>query len=426
MPVRQQRASSFPFLLLSALILAPLAASATDGYFSDGVGAKTEGLAGVAIAWAQDSLAAASNPAGTALVGKRVDLGVDWFVPRRSADIVGNAFGQDATYGGDGKKNFFIPSLGYAAPLTDALSAGISVYGNGGLNTQYDVNPYGRFGATGAAGVNLEQLFVTPSIAWQPAPGQSLGLGINVAYQQFSAQGIGFFSGFSSAPNDVSDKGTDSTIGAGVRLGWIGTVAPGLTLGATWASKIHGAFSDYKGLFAGGGSFDVPANFGAGISYEASPALRLGLDVERIDYAGVAAVGDPIAPLLSGVALGASSGPGFGWQDITVVRVGIAYALDPALTLRAGYAHSAQPVPASQTFFNILAPGVVQDHFAAGATWNLSASGELSGFLAYAPQKTVDGSGSIPPGLPPGGFGGGEANVRLKELVLGVSYAWKL
>ena len=426
MPSTQRRVSIAIGRHFFLLLLTPACAWATNGYFSDGFGSKAEGQAGVSIAWAQDSLAAASNPAGTALVGDRVDVGLDWFVPRRSADIVGNAFGPNASYSGDAKKNFFIPNLGYTTRLGDTLAAGVAVYGNGGLNTQYDLNPYGRFGAVGAAGVNLEQLFVTPSIAWKPAPGQSLGLGINLAYQQFSAQGIGLFAGFSSSPSNVSDKGTDSTIGAGARIGWSGTLAPGLTLGATWASKVHGSFGDYKGLFADGGRFDVPANFGVGISYQVAPDWRLGVDVERIAYADVAAIGDPLAPLLQGVALGASGGPGFGWQNINILKLAVAKEVSPALTVRAGYSHSGQPVPSSQTFFNILAPGVVQDHFTLGATWTASASGEASGFIAYAPQKTVDGTGSIPPGSPPSGFGGGEANVRLREIIIGLSYGWKL
>lgn len=406
--------------------LAPLTAHATNGYFLDGYGAKAEGQAGVGIAWSQDALAAATNPAGTALVGDRVDLGVVWFAPRRSADIKGNAFGADAHYDGDGKKNFFLPEFGWSHRYSGTLAAGVAVYGNGGLNTQYAVNPYGRFGATGTAGVDLEQLFVSPSVAWTPAPGQSLGLALNVAYQRFSAQGIGFFGGFSGSPNNVSDKGTDTTLGAGLRIGWTGTLAPGLTAGATWSSKVHGTFSKYKGLFADGGRFDVPDNYGIGLSYRAGSDWTFGVDVQRINYSGVAAVGDPVASLLLGVPLGAAGGPGFGWRDITVGKLAVAYQFGPDLVLRAGYSHAGQTVPQSQTFFNILAPGVVQDHLTLGATGAVAGNGEWSGFLAIAPGKTVNGAGSIPPGFPPAGFGGGEASVRLRETIIGVSYAWKL
>ena len=411
-------------VLTTALL--PFAANATNGYFSHGYGAQGEGQAGVGVAWAQDSLAAATNPAGTSEVGDRIDVGADWFSPRRSAEIVGNAFGADASYSGDGKKNFFLPALGFTRQLSDSVGAGVAVYGNGGLNTIYHDNPYARFGATGSAGVNLEQLFVTPSIAWKPAAGQSIGAGVNIAYQRFSAEGIGLFSGFSSSPGNVSDQGPDSSVGVGLRLGWSGTVAPGLALGATWASRIHGQFKDYRGLFADGGRFDVPENYGVGLAFRPDADWTFGADVQRILYSRVAAVGDSIAPLLQGTPLGAANGPGFGWRDVTVFKLGASTRVSPDLVLRAGVSHARQPVPDGQTFFNILAPGVVQDHLTAGATWIRPGANEWSGFAAWGRGHSVDGSGSIPSGNPPAGFGGGNVNVRLKETIVGISYAWKL
>jgi long-chain fatty acid transport protein len=188
---------------------------------------------------------------------------------------------------------------------------------------------------------------------------------------------------------------------------------------------VHGNFSKYRGLFADGGQFDVPDNYGIGLAFRPNASWTLAVDVQTIDYRHVAAVGDPIAPLLQGVPLGAQDGPGFGWKNITVFKLGASWQLNATTVVRAGYSHSGQPVPASQTFFNILAPGVVQDHFTVGLTETIG-GGELSSFLAYAPNKTVDGGGSIPPGFPPGGFGGGEANVSLKETIIGISYGWKL
>ena len=408
-----------PLTLIVAALLYPSHALATNGYFSNGYGVKGQGLGGAGIALPLDGLAAATNPAGTAGVEDRIDLGLSWFRPSRSATIVGNPAG-DASYSGDGKKNFFIPEIGYVKRLSPALSTGVAVYGNGGLNTEYETNPYGRFGASGTAGVNLEQLFVSPSVAWTPVRDQSIGVALNLAYQRFAAKGIGFFGGFSLAPGQVSDQGTDTSTGVGARVGWRGAVAPGLTLGATWASKINGRFEKYRGLFANDGEFDIPENYGIGLAFAAAPGISIATDVQTIRYSKVAAVGNSLSLLLQGKALGSSGGPGFGWRDVTVYKVGIDAKVSPDLVLRAGFSHGRQPVPASETFFNILAPGVVENHFTAGATWRLG-GGELTGFAAYAPGKTVNGSGSIPPS-----FGGGEANVRLKEFVIGVGYGWRL
>lgn len=413
-------------LRVALLLLAvPLSAHATNGYFAHGIGIKAEGQAGVGIAWSQDALAAATNPAGTALVGDRTDLGLTWFAPHRSADIVGNAFGADQHFSGNGDRNFFIPEFGYSKQLSPTLGAGVAVYGNGGMNTRYRANPYGRFGATGTAGVNLEQLFVTPSLAWKPHADHSIGVGLNVAYQRFKAEGIGLFGGFSASPGQVSNRGNDDTLGVGVRVGWVGQLLPGVSVGATWASKVHGRFSKYKGLFADRGGFDVPENFGVGVAFRPNDRWTFGADVQRINYGSVNSVGNPLASLLQGVPLGVANGPGFGWRSVTAVKVGASYRFNSNLEVRAGYSHTQQPVPSSQTFFNILAPGVVQNHFTLGATWTLERGDEISGFVGYAPGKTLRGQGSIPPGNPPGGFGGGNANVRLKEAMVGLAYAWK-
>ena len=410
---------------LAAALLSPLLASATNGYFSNGYGARSQGASGVGIALAQDSLAGAANPAGTAALGERIDFGLTWFGPSRGADFAGNAFGPDASYSGDQTKNFFIPDFGYVRKISPSTSIGVAVYGNGGLNTDYASNPFARFGASGAAGVNLEQLLISSSLAYKVSENHTVGVALNLAYQRFEAKGVGFFAGFSAAPGNVSDQGVDSSTGAGVRLGWTGKITPGVTLGATWASRISGKFDKYKGLFADGGNFDIPENYGVGIAVEATPQWTIAADVQTIRYSQTPSVGNPVANLFAkGQPLGSVGGPGFGWKDVTVFKLGAIHQVSKDLTLRGGLSFASQTVPESETFFNVLAPGVIRKHLSLGATWNLG-SGELSGFYTRAFGETVNGAASIPAGFPPVGFGGGNANVRLEENVVGLAYGWK-
>lgn len=406
-------------LALAAALMAPPLAHATNGYFSHGYGAAASGTGGVAIALPQDALVAASNPAGITALGDRLDLGVSWFGPRRSASISGNGVAPDATYSGDSARNFFLPEVGYTRRIDDRWHVGLAVYGNGGMNTDYASNPYARFGATGSAGVNLEQLFVTPSVAYKLSPEHSLGLGLNLAYQRFSAKGLGLFNSFSQAAGQVSDQGDDTSTGAGLRLGWTGQVAPGVTLGATWASKISGRFDKYRGLFANGGSFDIPENLGLGVAWTATPDLTLAADYQVIRYSQVAAVGNSAASLFAGQPLGSS--PGFGWKDAKVLKLGAVYQARGDLVLRGGVSVTNQVVPSGETFFNVLAPGVIRTHLTLGATWTLPSGGQLTGYYARGLGETVNGNGSIP-----ASFGGGNANVRLKENLFGIAYGWKL
>jgi len=83
-------------LSLSALLalLSANVAHATSGYFASGYGINNEAVAGVGAALPQDALTIAINPAGLTQVGHQLNIGVDVFVPDRSASIAGNAFGQ--------------------------------------------------------------------------------------------------------------------------------------------------------------------------------------------------------------------------------------------------------------------------------------------------------------------------------------------
>jgi long-chain fatty acid transport protein len=403
--------------------LAPLAAArATDGYFSEGYSTINQGMGGASIAYPRDTLAIATNPAGLITVGNRFDIGIEYFNPNRGASITGNAFGPDESFSANGQSNYFLPSLGYSHLVTPDLALGIAAYGNGGLNTTYNTNPYGRFGASGAAGVNLDQFFVSPTAAYQFAPGHSIGLSVNVAYQWFSSSGIAVFGPFSQTPSDLSNRSTDGAFGGGVRIGYLGHITPELSLGVFWQSQTYSQnFSKYQGLFANGGSFNAPSTYGAGAAYAITPALDVAFDVTRINYSEVASVGNGLSQLFAGNAFGSKNGPGFGWRDVTAFKLGANYRLNPEWQVRAGFAYNTQPIPSDQTFLNILAPGVVQWHLTTGASYTVPNGPEITVFGMYAPQTTVNGTGSIA-----AGFGGGEANIHLSEFAIGISAGWKL
>ncbi len=413
----------FRKMLFVAAALAPLAAQATTGYFQHGYGIKAKSMGGVGIALPQDALAAASNPAGIAWVGNRIDLGADWFSPDRGASIAGSgAPGANGAYDGNDTKSFLIPEFGYNRVINPSLTFGVAVYGNGGMNTDYRTNPFVAYGGSGPGGVDLMQLFIAPTLAWKSG-NHAFGVSLNLAYQRFKAEGIQGFSSSSASPGNVSNRGYDDSTGLGMRVGWTGQVSPTVTLGATYQTKTKmSEFDKYSGLFANQGDFDIPENYGVGVALKATPALTVAADVQQINYSDIPAVGNRVDCLFAGACqLGSTNGPGFGWQDVTVYKFGLAYELKPGTTLRAGYVILDQPIPASQTFFNILAPGVVEDHLTLGLTLEMSRTSELSFMYMHAFEKKVNGSGSIP--LAP--FGGGEANLRMSQNSFGVAYGWK-
>ena len=401
----------------AALCFAAGAASATNGYLSHGYGIKAKGQAGAAIAAPQDALTIATNPAGLTAVADGFTVGLDIFVPDREASFTQG--GVSTTYDGNDTSTFFVPEAGYSRRVGERLVLGVALYGNGGMNTDYGTNPFGRFGAQGPAGVDFSQAFVSPAVAFRLSDTQSIGVAAHLAYQRIELKGIGIFGGFSSDPARVSDRGYDDSTGWGLRVGWTGRFGPYVTLGATWQSKTRmGDFDKYAGLFADQGSFDIQENYGVGIAVTPTPALALALDWQRILYADVPSVGNPVNSLFAGVPLGADDGPGFGWDSIDVFKLGASYVLNDRWTLRGGISHADQAIPGSQTFFNTIAPGVVQTHLTLGATRRFGEHGELSFSYVHAFEETVTGSGSIPPA-----FGGGEVDLTMKQNSLGVAYA---
>ena len=386
--------------------MAPGVAHATDGYFQPGYSVRSVGMGGVGIALPQDALAAATNPAGMALIGTRFDAGLTLFHPDRQATI-GNV-----TYSGNAQSNFLIPEVGYNRMLNSDMSVGISLYGNGGMNSGYD-SIAANTGLLPGTGVDLQQMFISPSFAWHVTPANTIGIALNLVHQSFRANGLNNYASpqLSQYPASLQAPGHDSSDGVGVRIGWIGQLTPDLSVGATYQPKIHmGSLSAYRGLFADGGSFDIPANYGIGVSWKATPTWTLAADVERILYGDVPAIANsslPLALLASrqpAPMLGAPGGAGFGWSNVTVVKIGAAWKYSDDLTLRAGWNHTDNPVSSSNVFFNTIAPGVVKDHLTLGLSYALTRKVDISADYVHAFRNSVSGYAPAmnPPPTPPG------------------------
>lgn len=405
-------------LAVAAAVAAP-SAFATNGYFQHGYGVKSQGMAGAGVAYSQDSLAAATNPAGMVMVGNRWDLGVTAFQPNRDTSVTGPTA---ATYDPNKDDLFFIPEFGYNTMLDSKSSFGVSVYGNGGMNTSYK-STVALFGGTSNAGVDLSQLFIAPTMAWKLSDANAVGISVNFAYQRFKATGLQGFDNASqsTSPGNVTDKGYDDATGWGARVGWVGKMSPTVTLGATYQTETNmSKFDKYKGLFAEQGNFDIPSTYAVGIAVKVSPATVVAFDVQEINYTDSKAVSNPLGPDTGGVLnnkLGANNGAGFGWEDITVMKLGVTHQVDSNLTVRAGWNHGDQPIPAGETLFNLLAPGVMEDHVTLGATWKTGKNEEVSAMFMHALSNKVSGSGSIP-----ANFGGGEATLEMDQNSLGVTY----
>lgn len=407
--------SLYGMLAAAGLVAVSGAAFATNGYFSHGYGIKAKGMGGAGIAFGQDALAAATNPANMVLVGDRLDFGLDWFKPVRHAVVGGNLVD------GNNDSNFFIPEFGYNKMLNNNMSLGVAVFGNGGMNSNYSnwntvaggVNAQLAMGAAGTKnGVDLSQLFISPTFSMKLNNDHSIGIALNLAYQRFKSFGLSNFNVASqtSSVGNVTDNGYDNSYGFGARIGWTGKLNQDMTVGATYQTRTYmSKFDKYKGMFAEQGDFDIPANYGVGAAFKVSPALTVAVDFVRIMYGDIKSISNTGS---QGGLLGADNGAGFGWQNQTVYKIGMSFEATKNLTLRAGWNHGDAPYNPSDTFFNVLAPATVQDHLTIGGTWALDNKSELS--FAYMHAFTNDIASSS----------NGITN-RMHQDSLGVAYGMK-
>lgn len=399
----------------AALSMVAMSAHATNGYFSHGYGMKAKGMAGAATATASDTFGGANNPASMVWVGNRIDLGADIFSPQREYSSSPAGFLQAGSQESE-DDYFLIPEFGYNRMLNPNMSLGVTVYGNGGMNTDYPAiggsNYFTNLGAsTGDLGVDLSQLIIAPTLAYKINDQHAVGIAPLFAYQRFAAYGIQAFG--------VNNNGYDSSVGWGVRIGWMGKLTDKLSLGAAYATKMDmDKLDKYSGLFAEQGDFDIPMNWNVGLAFQATPMVKLVLDYQHIDYSGIKSINNPSTNLLLGAALGAANGPGFGWQDVDVWKLGVEYTYSKNLTLRAGWNHGDNPIQARDVTFNILAPGVVQDHLTLGFTYTTPSGGEWTMAYMHAFENDVTGSNLV--GLPV------TETIKMHQDSIGIAYSWKM
>jgi long-chain fatty acid transport protein len=435
--------------LAAAGVIGSQTAWATDGYFQHGYGMKSKGRGGASTAMTTDAYGGASNPATMVFVGNRVEVGLDWFRPNRSARREGSAGGTgflDGSANGNESENFFIPEFAFNYMLQPKLSLGVTVYANGGMNTDYPGGqldqgvcqmgppsgvPANLLCGSGQLGVSLEQLIIAPTLAYKVADKHSIGVSPLIAYQRFKAYGIQPFGVISSSPSDVTNNGYDHSWGYGLRIGYYGAFTPQFSVGAAYSTKMNmGDFDKYKGLFAEQGGFDIPENYSIGVAFKPTGKLTIAADYQRINNNQIRSVGNPsnqlgcaptfpAGPGVGSACLGASSSSiGFGWQDINVYKLGIEYQWSERLTLRGGYNHSDNPIEPRDVTFNILAPGVIEDHITLGFTYGLEDNSEITMAYMHAFNNSLSGPANNPY------FNvGGTETIEMSQNALGIAWA---
>lgn len=461
--------------IVTLLLTTPL--WATNGYFMHGIGTKNKGMAGAGLAMPEDAISVANNPASALSNTGKYDLGLAVFSPSRSYETTDSmANGQCSQMGcaftigpndlDSDNKYFYIPNMAGAWEINDQSAWAVAFYGKGGMNTTWNggtatfdptqtgqnVTTFpgtyggGMAGGNGAAGVDLSQAYLELTYARSAGENFTWGATLVGVMQVFAARGLVAFSPYTETyassidpenpnsppdfPQNLTNNGHDTSFGVGAKFGikwdWTDTVS----FAAAYQFKIGmSKLDDYADLFADQGNMDIPASLKAGLTFRPQESFALSFDIEKIWYNDVVSVGNPFINLFScptannfatrdtSYCLGGNRGAGFGWDDMMVYKLGAQWNTGNDWTWRAGFSHGKQPIDSSEVMFNILAPGVIEDHLTFGFTRGLSSGDEFSVAFMYGFNKKVTGPNPFDPSQ--------NISIDMDQWEIEFSYGWR-
>ncbi|MFL0804856.1 MAG: outer membrane protein transport protein [Agarilytica sp.] len=446
------------FTLMSAVVSSQ--AFATNGYFTHGVTIAEKSMGGAGAAMPTSSLSVDINPASLVDVGDNLDLLVTLFSPKREYSVTGAPSAPAGTTCGascpfsigdgsqsieSGRNYFILPTIGYSKKINDKSAWGIAMIARGGMNTEWSggnatlapagttVELPGTYG-DGTASSDLKQLYIKGSYSYSVNNTLDIGAALMYIYQGLEITGLGNFAGYSSSPQNISDNGVDYSSGIGIKVGALLNITDNFHLGFSYQPKVDmSEFSEYSGLLAEGGDFDFPENYVLGLSWNIKNNHNFVFDIQQINYSDIASLGNGISPLTTGQCapgpsggtglgcLGASNGAGFGWEDMTIYKFGYQIPSGENL-LRFGYSYTDQPIPESETLFNILAPAVIEQHFTAGYSMKSADNKGWEFSFTYALGEAVKGRNPFDSG--PDGVSGQEIELDMDQWEFSAGYSF--
>ena len=413
---------------VAAVSLLPVSALATNGYQLIGVGSYQKSLGGAVTANPGSAMTAITNPAGMIRIGRRSDFSMEGFMPTRKTDF--------SAYGGDTVESdanlYGVPAIGWTAPVGDRedLYFGGGMYGTSGLGVDYAETLMMPADASftgndlvwdGYSSIAFWQM--APTLAWNPSDALSLGVAVNIDYQQVSfAQTIR--DTVTGARYNFDLARSANAFGFGLTLGLLYDVTESFTLGFSYKSKQYFSDLEYNlsegdidttlvggPVFPGGKytlDLDFPQQAAVGIAFRPADNWTLSADLKWIEWSST----------MGKLKVEGPDGYDFamdpGWDDQLVYALGADWGLTERLNLRFGFNYAESPIDESTVANNLILPGVVEDHYTFGLDYRFD-HWELAFHYMHAPKVLIRASTGFP----------GTA-VSLKETSVGINlgYRW--
>ncbi|AWI86649.1 hypothetical protein CEW88_23065 (plasmid) [Alloyangia pacifica] len=221
----------------AVVALLPMTGAATAAGFqlremsAEGVGTAFSG----ATAKAADPSTIYTNPAGMMRIpGTRAQLDLNYIAPqiRFSGDAGTTGLSYSGNNGGDAGESALVPAFYGLIDLTPTIKAGLSLTVPFGLATEYDDDWKGRYFAIES---EIQNIVLTPSIAWQATDQLSLGAGIQIGHADATLS-----KALNLSPLGLGDGMSELTgdgYGYGFTLGMLYEIAPTTRVGVSYRSK---------------------------------------------------------------------------------------------------------------------------------------------------------------------------------------------
>lgn len=339
---------------------------ATQGAHLVGYGAKAQAMGGASVAYPQDAITAANNPAGMSLIGNQLDIDVQIIYPTARLE-----FG-DSSNEIKGDIIVPIPEFGINYNLSPKITLGLSTAARG-VAFDYDKPVLPVPGLLRPAG-NLAQVDLMPTITYKASSNLALGLSPIIAYQQFEAQGIP--GPFPTGQNPA--HGREDAWGLGLSVGLLWQPSDILALGLSYKPKLKmGKLDNYKDdlFFTSRGSIDSPESYKIGASYKINEKLDLAMDIEHLKWSEVPAYYDL-----------------FGWRDQTIVKSGVNYQYSDTLSLSSGISLARKHITNDKLAANFLLPGINSNSLTVGMSKKIDDLNEFTIVGEYSFGSNMKGT----------------------------------
>ncbi|MEZ4483365.1 MAG: outer membrane protein transport protein [Syntrophotaleaceae bacterium] len=333
-------------ILLFTFIFLPNVSTHASGFGIFTQGADALGQANATVAHIDGPSAVYFNPALLpSLAGTQVEVGTTAVLPSREfkSDADGSSEETEDTA--------YFPSTFYLThQLNDQWSAGLAVFNPFGLGTVWDSAWEGNTLATKS---RITTFNINPTVACQLTPRLAIGAGVDILL--LDAKLKNQVPGLSAIGQQFTGDGE----GLGFNLGLHLQISDRLSLGAAYRSEIKvdvdgkaefdvpGALAAFSPLFPdtdGETSLTLPAQFTAGLAYQASPAWIVEVGARWEEWSSFDELTIDLDQMVAGQT---SMTYPRDWKDTWAFNIGTKYRLNDRVALMAGYLYGENPVPGS-------------------------------------------------------------------------------